>query len=51
MTDISPNSLDHVALWVADRDAIAELACGSLGMHEIERTDKFTLLGADARRG
>src|SRR3954471_1541382 len=44
------NSLDHVALWVADRDAIADLACDHLGMHVIERTEKFTLVGADARR-
>jgi catechol 2,3-dioxygenase-like lactoylglutathione lyase family enzyme len=43
-------SLDHVALWVADRDAIADLACEHLGMHVIERTDAFTLVGADARR-
>jgi len=43
-------SLDHVALWVADRDAIADLACTHLGMHVIERTEKFTLVGADARR-
>jgi catechol 2,3-dioxygenase-like lactoylglutathione lyase family enzyme len=46
-----PTSLDHVALWVADRDAIAALACDHLGMHVIERTEKFTLVGADARRG
>ena len=45
------NALDHVALWVADRDAIAGLACEHLGMHVIERTDDFTLIGADARRG
>src|SRR4051794_9242088 len=44
------NSLDHVALWVADRDAIADLVCDHLGMHVIERTEKFTLVGADARR-
>jgi catechol 2,3-dioxygenase-like lactoylglutathione lyase family enzyme len=44
-------SLDHVALWVADRDGIAEFASRHLGMHEIERTDRFTLVGADARRG
>ena len=43
-------SLDHVALWVADRDAIADLACRHLGMHVIERTDAFTLVGAEARR-
>jgi len=47
---VSPLSLDHVALWVADRDRIAAFATAHLGMHEIERTDDFTLLGADARR-
>ena len=46
-----PTSLDHVALWLADRDAMAALACDHLGMHVIERTDRFTLVGADARRG
>ena len=45
------NALDHVALWVADRDRLAEFAYAHLGMHEIERTDDFTLVGADARRG
>jgi catechol 2,3-dioxygenase-like lactoylglutathione lyase family enzyme len=47
---LSVTSLDHVALWVADRDAIADLACEHLGMHVIERTETFTLVGADARR-
>ncbi len=44
-------ALDHVALWVSDRDAIADVATSRLGMHVIERTDRFTLVGADARRG
>src|SRR2546423_9854520 len=48
---IAPSALDHVALWVADRDALAGFLCGHLGMHEIERSDAFTLVGADARRG
>jgi catechol 2,3-dioxygenase-like lactoylglutathione lyase family enzyme len=43
--------LDHVALWVADRDRIADFAVTYLGMHVIDRTDRFTLVGADARRG
>ena len=47
---LSPLRLDHVALWVADRDRIAAFAIERLGMHEIERTDAFTLVGADARR-
>jgi catechol 2,3-dioxygenase-like lactoylglutathione lyase family enzyme len=45
------NALDHVALWIADRDPIAQFATAHLGMHVIERTDRFTLLGSDARRG
>jgi catechol 2,3-dioxygenase-like lactoylglutathione lyase family enzyme len=48
---VEPTSLDHVALWVADRDPIAEFATAHLGMHVIERTEKFTLVGSDARRG
>ena len=48
---MEPTSLDHVALWVADRDPIAEFATTHLGMHVIERTDRFTLVGSDARRG
>ena len=47
---MTPRTIDHVALWVADRDAIAERLIADLGMHTIERTDRFTLLGADARR-
>ena len=48
---MNPTSLDHVALWVTERDAIADAATTELGMHVIERTDRFTLIGADARRG
>ena len=48
---MNPTSLDHVALWVADRDHIADFATAHLGMHVIDRTDRFTLIGSDARRG
>ena len=48
---LAPRALDHVALWVADRDALADFLCAYVGMHEIERTETFTLVGADARRG
>ena len=51
MGGVDPTSLDHVALWVADRGPIADLAVAHLGMHVIEETDRFTLVGADARRG
>ena len=43
-------TLDHVALWVEDRDSIARQLEESLGMHVIERTERFTLMGANARR-
>jgi catechol 2,3-dioxygenase-like lactoylglutathione lyase family enzyme len=46
-----PRTLDHVALWVAERDPIADFVTTHLGMHVIERTDKFTLVGSDARHG
>lgn len=46
-----PRSLDHVALWVEDRDPLAAFLCDHLGMHVIERSDDFTLVGVDARRG
>jgi catechol 2,3-dioxygenase-like lactoylglutathione lyase family enzyme len=48
---VRPKTLDHVALWVADRRRIADFATEHLGMHVIEETDRFTLVGADARRG
>ena len=46
-----PNSFDHVALWVTRRSEIAQFLCDHLGMHDIETTDTFTLVGADAKRG
>jgi len=46
-----PLTLDHVALWVADRDRIADFLTGGVGMHVVDRTDDFTLVGSDARRG
>jgi catechol 2,3-dioxygenase-like lactoylglutathione lyase family enzyme len=48
---VNPKTLDHVAYWVADRDAVAGFAIAHLGMHVVDRTDAFTLVGADARRG
>ena len=46
-----PETLDHVALWVADRDPIADFVTERVGMHVVDRTDAFTLVGSDARRG
>ena len=46
-----PKTLDHVAFWLAEPDAVAAFAVAHLGMHEIERTERFVLVGTDARRG
>ena len=43
--------LDHVAIHVADRDAFAATLIDCFDMHVIERTDRFTLVGADAQHG
>src|ERR1043166_5674735 len=48
---MEPNTLDHVAFWVTERDAIVDFATEQLGMHVIDRQDNFTLVGSDARRG
>jgi catechol 2,3-dioxygenase-like lactoylglutathione lyase family enzyme len=48
---MTPETLDHVALWVADRDGIADFVTERVGMHVVDRTDAFTLVGSDARRG
>lgn len=51
MMTSEPNSLDHVALWVSEREPLARFLCDQLGMHVIERTDSFTLVGVDAKLG
>src|SRR5215216_7035688 len=47
----APTSLDHVALWVDERKPLATFLCDHLGMHVIEETDTFTLVGVDAKLG
>jgi catechol 2,3-dioxygenase-like lactoylglutathione lyase family enzyme len=48
---VRPKTLDHIAYWLGERDRVADFVTSHLGMHVIERTDRFTLVGADARRG
>jgi catechol 2,3-dioxygenase-like lactoylglutathione lyase family enzyme len=48
---MNPTKLDHVAYWLADRELVAQFLTSHLGMHVIDQTDKFTLLGSNARRG
>jgi catechol 2,3-dioxygenase-like lactoylglutathione lyase family enzyme len=49
--NFAPTSLDHVALWVGEREPLATFLCDHLGMHVIEETDTFTLVGIDAKLG
>jgi hypothetical protein len=48
---VRPKTLDHVAFWLEDRDRIADFLTDHLGMHVIDRTDRFTLVGRDALKG
>jgi catechol 2,3-dioxygenase-like lactoylglutathione lyase family enzyme len=48
---MEPNTLDHIAFWVTERDAIVDFATSNFGMHVVDRQDNFTLIGSDARRG
>jgi catechol 2,3-dioxygenase-like lactoylglutathione lyase family enzyme len=48
---VNPTKLDHVAYWLPNRDEVADFCAARLGMHVIDRTDAFTLIGSNARRG
>jgi catechol 2,3-dioxygenase-like lactoylglutathione lyase family enzyme len=48
---VNPTKLDHIAYWVTNRDEVADFVTSRLGMHVIDRTDAFTLVGSNARRG
>jgi catechol 2,3-dioxygenase-like lactoylglutathione lyase family enzyme len=48
---VEPKTLDHVAFWVAEREAIAQFLERHVGMHVITQEDNFTLMGSNARRG
>jgi catechol 2,3-dioxygenase-like lactoylglutathione lyase family enzyme len=48
---VNPTKLDHIAYWVTNRDEVADFVTSRLGMHVIDRTDTFTLIGSNARRG
>jgi catechol 2,3-dioxygenase-like lactoylglutathione lyase family enzyme len=48
---VNPTKLDHVAYWLADRDSITDFLTEHFDVHVIDRTDAFTLVGSNARRG
>lgn len=43
--------LDHIALYMNDRDAAAAFLTEHLGFHVVDRTDRYTLVGAGGRIG
>jgi catechol 2,3-dioxygenase-like lactoylglutathione lyase family enzyme len=43
--------LDHIALYMGDRDAAADFLTLHLDFHVVDRTDRYTLVGAGGRIG
>src|ERR671933_840488 len=43
--------LDHIALYMSDRDAAADFLTSHLGFHVVDRTERYTLVGAGGRIG
>jgi catechol 2,3-dioxygenase-like lactoylglutathione lyase family enzyme len=43
--------LDHVALYMGNRSAAAEFLVSYLGLHVVDHTDRYTLVGAGGRLG
>lgn len=48
---MNPMTLDHVALYVPDRDKLAIELCDLLDVHVVDRTGRYTLVGASATSG
>ncbi len=43
--------LDHIALYVNDRDRVAGFLTSHLGFHVVDHTERYTLVGAGGRLG
>ena len=43
--------LDHIALYMSDRDAAARFLTTHLGFHVVDHTERYTLVGAGGRLG
>jgi hypothetical protein len=48
---MQPQKLDHVAIYAADREGLADLLCDELDVHVVDRTEKYILLGPTATDG
>jgi catechol 2,3-dioxygenase-like lactoylglutathione lyase family enzyme len=44
-------SLDHIALYMGDRDAAAGFLTTHLGFHVVDHTERYTLVGAGGKLG
>jgi catechol 2,3-dioxygenase-like lactoylglutathione lyase family enzyme len=43
--------LDHIAIYMTDRDAAAAFLTTHLGFHVVDQTDRYTLVGAGSKLG
>jgi catechol 2,3-dioxygenase-like lactoylglutathione lyase family enzyme len=48
---VKVQKLDHIALYMNDRDAAAHFLTSYLDFHVVDRTDRYTLVGAGGRIG
>ncbi len=48
---VKVRKLDHIALYMGDRDRAAEFLTTHLGFHVVDHTDRYTLVGAGGRLG
>jgi catechol 2,3-dioxygenase-like lactoylglutathione lyase family enzyme len=48
---VKVQKLDHIALYMSDRDAAADFLTAHLDFHVVDRTDRYTLVGAGGRIG
>jgi catechol 2,3-dioxygenase-like lactoylglutathione lyase family enzyme len=48
---VKVQKLDHVALYMSHREAAAGFLTSYLGFHVVDRTDRYTLVGAEGRIG
>jgi catechol 2,3-dioxygenase-like lactoylglutathione lyase family enzyme len=46
---VKVQKLDHIALYMRDRDAAADFLTSYLDFHVVDRTDRYTLVGAGGR--
>jgi catechol 2,3-dioxygenase-like lactoylglutathione lyase family enzyme len=48
---VKVQKLDHIALYMGDRDVAADFLTSHLGFHVVDHTDRYTLVGAGGRIG